>query len=597
MPRPHSVACALGALVVLAVAAFPGVGAASVAAAVGAAGSTAPAGNAPVAKCDVYWAQPSSIFAVPAAAGVLANDVSPGGASLGAVVDRTSFDAGAHAFVMDASGGFTYTADAGSGLAIIAYRAVDAAGDSSGEARATIIISPTQPAAWEFDLCPGSSPLSGTSTPTAATISPLSVGTCIATFTVTEPSHAAGSRVAVFNPEDSSAGLGTTYLWNLGDGTTLTRAATTAPASITHTFPDAGEYVATLTVQTAAGCRRSATERFVVDPVTAYAPTVHLADGERYFPGDVNTFIANSTLEYRPQDNRTAAVPLSCLPTVLAGLGQVSAARLGGTGGAAPYVASRRQPILGVPGAPCPQTGTSMQSNGDPSVVSKRVISPTDHRDANDGMVLNPTDSPSLRAGIQPGAAGQPPFYYEQTEPAGGAGAIIYWFFYPYNGWRGTGGVTALTTERHEGDWEHIVVHLGASGVASEVAYYQHSCAAEVIERAGVQTEDIAQGQQGWRGWHALVWSARGGHASYPTNIGSPNTPACGTFQGKGDHTGNGIVWKPWQDARGLVDATAQPWYGFAGNWGDFVQSTFGQYGPTGPGPLWSRAYVPQGWW
>ena len=155
---------------------------------------------------------------------------------------------------------------------------------------------------------------------------------------------------------------------------------------------------------------------------------------------------------------------------------------------------------------------------------------------------------------------------------------VLYWFFYPYNRWERDG-----LTETHEADWERIVVRLDSDDLPIDVAYYWHYCKpgktltwSEMADPPqGLSFGDPIQGSPlEPRRTHPIVWSALGGHASYPDNGLDPDhpgehTPSCfpDTPISK-DSTGIGplsIVWATW---RRMADARTQPWYGFGGAWG-----------------------------
>lgn len=422
---------------------------------------------------------------------------------------------------------------------------------------------------------------------------------CEASFRVGVTGRAGDTGVS-FNPAKSEVpGANPTYTWEFGDGTTEVR---TTNEGFIHRYPAPGRYEVRLTVDSdfcappEQNNWESTPDTVVADPVTAFAPTVVMHPDEKYWPGSADQFIASSSLQYRPQANRfpDSDIPASCRPRVLAAAGQVAPDRLG-MWSSTPYRATRWSMAKFIGGYSCEATTGTMRANGDPEIVTKRSAkSGMSDWDANDGMILNLPNTAAARTGNAPvNGRVDAPMYYEVKWGPNGSGAIIYWFFSPYNGWSGAGGTEGVT-ENHEGDWERIVVRLGTSSIPDRVAFYQHYCSAEIVYRSDLTADPTGSA----RTWHPMVWSAKGGHASYPYNVGTVgNEGSCTTdqpFQGIGDMTGNGATWRPWDTASPatwLIAAGRQKWYGFGGSWGDRVPSDFSNYGPAGPG--YHRSTIP----
>ena len=147
-------------------------------------------------------------------------------------------------------------------------------------------------------------------------------------------------------------------------------------------------------------------------------------------------------------------------------------------------------------------------------------------------------------------------------------------------------GSTPWEWDKHEGDWERLVVRLGANDRASETAYYQHFC-----DPLDPSTD---YGHYTWAqmkangyvaaGTHPTVYSAVDGHPSYPSNVDHEVFP-CEAWKGLGDQTGaGGVTWDSWaRGFSGLKSASLQSWYGFGGGWGRKVGGGTG-WGPLGPG-------------
>jgi hypothetical protein len=170
---------------------------------------------------------------------------------------------------------------------------------------------------------------------------------------------------------------------------------------------------------------------------------------------------------------------------------------------------------------------------------------------------------------------------------------IIYWFFYGKN-YAGGAGVK----DRHEGDWEHIVVGLDDHNRAEAIAYYAHYCTNEKYRWTQLQ------GKPGFliEGEHPPVWIAKGSHASYPDKGHDAVAGNCASpLKGLNDTRTKGVRWRTWKHGLGgFRRADFQPWYGFGGGWGDIADSSTkfpGPFwGPLGPGRLKLKEAVPRGW-
>ena len=99
--------------------------------------------------------------------------------------------------------------------------------------------------------------------------------------------------------------------------------------------------------------------------------------------------------------------------------------------------------------------------------------------------------------------------YYGRVVRQGGWTALQYWFFYCYNSWRsGYHGVND-----HESDWENVLVYLyeDEGRLYPEWAgYASHDFHGDDLRRRWDDTEqlDLVQG-------HPVVWAGAGSHASY----------------------------------------------------------------------------------
>ena len=314
------------------------------------------------------------------------------------------------------------------------------------------------------------------------------------------------------------------------------------------------------------------TARF--DPVTGYAPWMNFHPDEKRWPMDPATFIDRSSLVWVRLDRRDCKDGR----TQKVKRGRIDAFKLGH--GGYRYRHCVRLPLTA-------KKKYTTYDTGDYTSPS-RSKSPKGSPNGRTGFLLDLDDD--ARNGSKPKHDKGPPMYVEYEPDR----YVIYWFFYGHNNVKSLKGAIK---DRHEGDWEHIVVRLGAGNRATAVAYYQHYCGGDIfswseMERKGFLTDET----------HPRVYVAKGAHASYPNTGWKPFS--CGRiWKGAGDKVAKGpVTWRTW--ARGsdaFKRADAQPWYGFGGGWGDIADSTTVKpgpfWGPLGPGPLKLKdGSLPKGW-
>jgi len=112
---------------------------------------------------------------------------------------------------------------------------------------------------------------------------------------------------------------------------------------------------------------------------------------------------------------------------------------------------------------------------------------------------------------------------------------VQYWFFYPYN--------DGFLFFDHEGDWEHVTVHLDEERRPRELMFAQHG-----NNRPGESRSWEAARRDGD---HPIVFAARGDHASYPDRASAPwfeRVSPCAALSGCGSP-----IWRTWE-AGGLVN-------------------------------------------
>jgi len=152
---------------------------------------------------------------------------------------------------------------------------------------------------------------------------------------------------------------------------------------------------------------------------------------------------------------------------------------------------------------------------------------------------------------------------------------VQYWFFYAYN--------QTPAFFDHDADWEHVTVEVDPAGRPRAVMYAQHNDNAPGVFRAWSSVRNT--------GYHPIVLSARGTHASYPDqrSIGwLEEVSACARVDGCGDR-----IWRTWEGG-GLANLgepgallgvpAVRGAFAFAGRWGSpghFLRSRPAPVGPS----------------
>jgi hypothetical protein len=189
------------------------------------------------------------------------------------------------------------------------------------------------------------------------------------------------------------------------------------------------------------------------------------------------------------------------------------------------------------------------------------------------GLYMDVADS--YRNGVVPADdaySNAPTLYYEYRP----GDYVVYWFFHAFNNRMG---------DKHEGDWEHMVVHLNSTGDAIGVGYYQHYCDARQYDWADMLAADDLLDHT-----HPNVFIAVHGHGAWRTSGTQPGATCSDPRDGVFDRRNHGREWRPWNT--GLADAADQPWYDLGVGWGR--EGGIG-FGPVGPGKF-KRNVVPAGW-
>lgn len=290
-----------------------------------------------------------------------------------------------------------------------------------------------------------------------------------------------------------------------------------------------------------------------------FTPIVWLHSAERYGPMSPDAFLEASSLRWRKRfrDGRVAVQ------------GGVDKARLG-------VGCDTREPSCYQWGAHrADQLTRPFHSSALRSVGLK----------SGHGFYLDVDDS--LRKGDDGEVPGVPMLY--ETRSVGSELRITYWFFYgfsrPYAPFVG-GNIAGKLS--HEGDWENIDVAIDAEGRPLSVAFYGHGdphveAWSDVCKEIDGR-ESCSSSEPG----RPVVFSARESHASYakPVDRKGKATAVCGRHLGirvcSHDFRNRGTRWDPAERPASLLDARAQPWYGFGGAWGT-VGVARDMTGPLGP--------------
>jgi hypothetical protein len=251
-------------------------------------------------------------------------------------------------------------------------------------------------------------------------------------------------------------------------------------------------------------------------PVAQFAPLVFLHPSERRRPLPVDCFLANARLRWTR--------------TVLTDVGELDPSKLG-TGGYTHHVSRQSCKSNG-----CTYTTADLTRPYEPR---------RSHLRSNAGFFLDISDR--YRAGATSTESDSPifagtPTYYEFVH----GHYVTYWFFYGHSAPAALAASGGISAAAHEGDWEHISVHLDPEDQPFEIAYFAH----------GKAPLSLLWREAPRLGTHPVVFSAQGSHASYPR---------AAVYRSNFDVTRVGLLWPTWDL---LVDARLQPWYGYGGAWG-----------------------------
>ena len=331
-----------------------------------------------------------------------------------------------------------------------------------------------------------------------------------------------------------------------------------------------------------AGSRPPAKEQVVttVSPETAFAPLVHLDAKEPAWPMSADAFLRNAWLMWGHDECPDYSVALAThldkpQPRRAQIMGRFDRTRLAGAN------AYRHAPA----DAKCRDGARAFSAADHTRAFDAKARAAG--LPAKDGFYLDLWDTqrrgePKLKKEGSQEFLQRVPVYFERSAEKDGLLRITYWLFYGLSIPPGPAAFTKYIA--HEGDWERVSILLrpGAEPgqyVPISVRYHYHDESRDVpwdaVDRVGTGSDAPT---------HPVAFSARGSHASYPRAGRYENVFKAGgvrrfAVQDIAMACNECPQWRTWQM---LVDARAQPWYGFGGAWGR-AGSIGGTTGPLGP--------------
>jgi hypothetical protein len=331
------------------------------------------------------------------------------------------------------------------------------------------------------------------------------------------------------------------------------------------------------------------------DPVTRFAPLVHVNSDEKVPPTSVDYFLKRAWVAF--------AHGAGCPPWGFAQKRHAPAAKL-----------QSKQPIdvqdLGHGGyhhhAGCNHDGpnfTSRQYTRPFSGARPKGLGEAEgfYLDLDDD---SRTPKPKLSKRGRQTLLGGVPVYYEMHPEHGATKSehdpsrITYWFFYPASVPPGLNRVARIKRAAqffvHEGDWERISVLISPGPADNEwtpqsVRFHEHD-GYEELPWAQVRKATDERGSA----THPIAYSALGSHATYPKPGKYPQVLRAGDTRviEVQDDAHACLACPEWLTWQSLIDAEPQGWYGFGGAWGG-VGGSRGTTGPLGPSDYKTRGLAP----
>lgn len=162
------------------------------------------------------------------------------------------------------------------------------------------------------------------------------------------------------------------------------------------------------------------------------------------------------------------------------------------------------------------------------------------------------------------GGESHAPAYAQVVEKPNEDLVIQYWFFYPYQGpIEGFKVADALLSKLkigvHEGDWEHITVHLTKVPNVKNYKLRDVFVARHRARHGSWRTPkefEMAKDKKGRN--HIVIYSSKNNHASHAKNVNF-DTETLDTASDKGPR------WKTWKK---LILMDNSPWATYGGRWG-----------------------------
>lgn len=168
------------------------------------------------------------------------------------------------------------------------------------------------------------------------------------------------------------------------------------------------------------------------------------------------------------------------------------------------------------------------------------------------------------------------PCYAHAFKKAEGGIVLQYMFFYAYNG--PTVDLKFVSFGVHQGDWEHIDVHLNPDYTIRDVFLSAHTA-----QKAG---NYVSPHKLRWHEkTHPIIFASRFGHASHKKIMKFPDKNL--------DVTGKGVPWDT-QYYIVNVDKPGQEWIYFRGSWGNSKTKLFLGQQREGGSP---KTPYYQSWW
>lgn len=320
------------------------------------------------------------------------------------------------------------------------------------------------------------------------------------------------------------------------------------------------------------------------DPVTAFAPLVHLHSAEKLMPMSADAFLKNSWLAWAHDGGCDDWVPDGSHrerpKDAAADRGAFDHTRLAG-----------------------PAAYEHVGTDADCDEVKAPVFGANEHTrpfdtrerprglEAQEGFYLDLDDARRSGTakvemqGAQAVLAPMPVYYERLADKVDGQPAlrITYWTFYGLSQPPGSQPGTRFLV--HEGDWERVSVLLKLGENQGDylpisVRYHAHDGSRDVpwaaVKRVGTGGSSDST--------HPVVFSAVGSHASY-WRAGSYENVFVAAGRRRFAVFDRAIAcskcphWRTWES---LLDAKTQRWHGYGGAWGN-VGSDPGFTGPLGP--------------